>query len=519
MKKNPHSSVDGLVSRRPRAVIGQAATHPTIGSTARPQLGQSIPQRRIQQSSGGQTIKNEIAESLQAIDGEDKVVPPKRRRLFWKKVEQKPKSPRRKRIKRIAIALAILVLVITGYFGWRFIHAGGQVFGGNLLGVLQKQRLKEDANGRTNILIFGTSGWSMGGDDWDGAMLTDSIMVVSVDQDDNNAYTVSLPRDLYVGTCTGSGKLNEVYWCAQQAGKSDEEAAAAFQQVAGEVTGLDVQYYVHANWQAFVQGVDAVGGVDVKIQGTSGEGIYDVATKVKYEEGEIAHLNGERALALARARGSAGGYGLDGSNFAREMNQQRILAALQKKATSASTLANPVAVSNLIGALGDNLRTNFQTSEIQALIDVAKNNEKITSLPMVDRPDDEPDLMTTGMFNGVSVVLPAAGQGDYSDIQAYIKKSILGSSVATIDVLNGSGLSGHAQEKANELEAAGYIIGTVDNAPSDVTEKVIIYQLSEDKTSAADKLKSTYGVSITKGAPEGYTPSDGADFVIVFGAG
>ena len=52
--------------------------------------------------------------------------------------------------------------------------------------------------GRTNILIFGTSGYSMDEDAWDGAMLTDSIMVVSLDQDNYDAYMMSLPRDLYV---------------------------------------------------------------------------------------------------------------------------------------------------------------------------------------------------------------------------------------------------------------------------------------------------------------------------------
>ncbi len=516
MKRKPQSSMDGFVPRRPQVASGRPIT--TSRQTARPQIGVTSSPRQLHQATG-EGLKTDIAQSLQSIDNEAEEAPKRRRRLFRRKQDKKPQSRRRKIIKRVAIVLLVIALLAGGYFGWKFLHTSGKILSGNFLGMFQHQRLKEDENGRTNILIFGTSGWSMEGDDWDGAMLTDSIMVASVDQDENDVYTVSLPRDLYVGTCTATGKLNEVYWCAQQAGKSDEDAAAEFKKVAGEILGLDVQYYVHANWKAMVQGVDAVGGVDIKIEGTSGEGIYDVATNIRYKEGEIAHLNGERALALARARGSAGGYGLDGSNFAREMNQQKLLAALQKKATSASTLANPVAVNGLFDALGDNLRTNFQTNEVQALIDIAKNNNKMTRLPLYDRPDDEPNLVEPGSFGGISAVLPTAGQGNYTEIRAYIRKSILGSKTGNLDVLNGSGLAGHAQEKAQELEKLGYVIEAVANAPSEISSAVQIYQVNDQKTEVATRLKETYSVEIKDGVPAGYTPSSDADFVLIFGAG
>ncbi len=509
MKSKPQSSMDGFVPRRPQMASGRPMT--TSRQATRPQVGATSSPRQLHQATG-EGLKTDIAQSLQSIDTEAEEVPKRRRRLFRRKQDKKPQSRRRKIIKRVAIVLLVIALLVGGYFGWKLISTSGKFLGGNFLDMFQHQRLKEDENGRTNILIFGTSGWSMEGDDWDGAMLTDSIMVVSVDQDENDAYMVSLPRDLIYGTCTSTGKLNEVYWCAQQSGKSDAEAADEFRKVAGDITGLDVQYYVHANWKALVQGVNAVGGVDVKIEGTGGEGIYDVATNIKYKEGEVVHLNGEQALALARARGSAGGYGLDGSNFAREQNQQRLLSALQKKATSAGTLANPVAVNGLLSALGDNLRTNFQTGEVQAIIDLAKNNEKMTRLPLVDRPNDEPDLMDNSGN-------PIAGQGVYTDIQAYIKKSILGSKSATLDVLNGSGIAGFAKEKADELAKLGYIIETIGNAPSETEAKVQIYQLDEKKTEAATRLKEKYAVEVQSGVPTGYTPAEDTDFVIIFGAG
>jgi len=513
-KKSAQPSVDGFVPRQAGARVGVSSR--SLGQAASKNTLQAKEHTRPLQTARSIT-RADVDESLRAID--DEPAPAPKKRGWLRRRSPKPPSRRRKIMKRVALALLIVVVVLAGYFGWKFLVASGNVLGGNWLGFLQNARLKEDKYGRTNVVIFGTSGWSMKGDDWDGAMLTDSIMVVSVDQDENDVYTISLPRDLYVGTCTETGKLNEIYWCAQQAGKSDREAAVEFQQKAGDILGIDVHYYVHANWKALVQGVNAVGGVDVKITGSEGNGIYDVATNLRYSEGEVAHLNGEKALALARARGSSGGYGLSGGNFDREKNQQKVLAALQKKATSASTLANPVAVSGLMDALGDNLRTNFKTNETQALINLAKNMKKTTSLPLVGRKNNQPDLVTTGSLPGsnISIVQPTAGIQVYDEIHAYIAKHLRADFTATIDVLNASNITGRAQTKADSLAASGYTIGTVANAPKSSTKPVRIFQLNKDKAKVATALKDRYEVAIEKEALSGYTPSKDADFVIVFG--
>jgi len=522
MKKSPHTSVDGFVPRRASTPVG--APRRELGKPrAELKSGRQLEHQPPRRATTG--LQSDIDQSLMAIDTEEEVVAPKRRRFLRRRKQPKaPLTRRRKIVKRLKWAVIIIVLLTAGYFGWKFIQTSGKLFNGNLFGLIQHKRLKEDANGRTNILVFGTSGYSMKETNgWDGAFLTDSIMLVSVDQDTDQGYTISLPRDLYVQhTCTNSlgttsGKLNETFYCAyNDNNKSEKAGAAALMKTAGEITGLDVQYYVHADWTALKKSVDAVGGVDVKIESSDPRGIYDVATKIDYKNGQTVHLNGERALALARARNSEGGYGLPGGNFDREKNQQKILGALQKKATSAGTIANPAAVSNLLDALGDNVRTDFETSEIQALIDIAKNTEKLKSLPFVGRKDG-PDLMTTGMYGGASIVQPTAGVFNYTDIHGYIKKALRGDKTAVIDVLNASTTTGLATQKASELEANGYIIGKVDNAPKSSTTPVRIYQLDETKTSVADALAKQYDVTITKGGLDGYSASDDTDFIIVFG--
>lgn len=529
MKKKPRPSIDGFIPRQSGYVVG--SKHRTLGEPNR-ELGHG---GRPIDSEGGlgedRDLQSDLHVSLEAIDQEQpadkKGKKLSRRQKRRDKKQKRAPSKKRKIFKISLIVLAVLVAGFIGYFAWKFIQAGGRVLNGNLLDIFQHQKLAEDANGRTNILIFGTSGWTMDQNNgWDGGLLTDSIMVLSVNQTTYDAYTISLPRDLYVEhTCTSlmntsAGRLNETYICGySDAGNNMDAGAKALMKTAGKITGLDIQYFVHANWTAFEKGINAVGGVDVTIESDDPRGVYDVATGINYKNGQTVHMNGKTALAFARARGSAGGYGLSGSNFAREINQQRILNALLTKVTSTGTLLNPAAVSGLIDALGSNLRTNFQTGEARALIDIAKNTQKAKSLPFVDRPNDEPNLVTTGNISGQSVVLPVAGLFNYSDIQTYILKNLVGEDYVFIDVLNGSGETGLAQTKANELKQQGYGIGAIANSPVEVDESVRLYKISKGLEKATETLETKYGVMAQSVSLPGYTPSGDADFVIVFGKG
>lgn len=568
------SSIDGFVVRQRRATLDAAndgsVRNQSVSSTLAPRRLMNAPDRfdraelrrldkdhqskstestanRQPEVTGRakidpeQQLLNDIEDSLNQIDN---IAPPEsqangrhQRRAQRHQMSSRPTKPKKKTskgkiVKRIVIILILAIIGVVGYLAVKAFLAGGKVFNGNPLDILTtKTRLSEDENGRTNILIFGTSGYTMEESAWDGAMLTDSIMVVSIDQDEHDAYMMSLPRDLYVqhtncpslGTTTG--KLNEVFYCAYAPDQDEAAGAANLMAKAGEILGLDIQYYIHADWTALVQAVDAVGGVDVTIESTDPRGIYDSSTGIKYANGEVAHLNGEKALALARARNhNYGDYGLAGGNYDREKNQQKILAALQQKAMSAGTLLNPVAVSNLIDSLGNNLITDFDTGHVQTLADIASNvqMDQIKQLPFVGRDDGGPDLIGSYAPNGTYLgEAPLAGVYDYSEIQSYIAQNMSSDPVvregATVDVLNGSDQVGLAGEKAEELEEDNYAIGEIANAPANISDKVVIYQLNNDMSGTAAALKDKYGVEPIQGELAGYYTT--ADFVVVFGEG
>jgi LCP family protein required for cell wall assembly len=357
-------------------------------------------------------------------------------------------------------------------------------------------------------------------------------MVLSVDQNKKNAYMVSLPRDLYVdyGAACNSGyqgKINELYNCYSDGGTNDKAGAKALEKKVAEVTGLTIQYYAHINWAVVTEAIDAVGGVDVNVQGNGGcavyglpEGsVYDVNMKIRYTPGKH-HMNGAEALKFSRARGSDGGCGLNRGDYDRQANQQKVLKALRQKAVSAGTLTNIGKVTSLIDAMGDNLRTNFATSEIRTLMALGQDipNDKLIS---IDLAGAEENLIAGEMLNGASIQVPRAGMYNYSEIKTYIHKKITANAItregAHVAVFNATQVQGYAQQQADELTAKGFTITAVQNAPAGKYDSVVIYQTAGDGMSATKaKLASLYGANVKKATPP-FTVSSDTDFVVIFG--
>lgn len=539
MKKNT-PSIDGFIPRRPGSQIGDLHTLKDVDSAVAPidrslHTGDNMGAETVGVARKGKEIgRDDIDQSLREIDDVEPSKKAQRKsRRDRKRSDRRPRNKVLRIIKWVLISLGIIAVLIAGYIFLKAVLAGNNIFKGSILDIVQNQRLKEDENGRSNFVIFGTAEDDEGGEHG-GPNLTDSVMVMSIDQDEKNAYMISLPRDLWVEyqeICDVGyqGKLNAVYFCGSNDGEDEAAGAAALQAKAGEITGLDIQYYVHLNFTAVIDAVDAVGGVDVTIETDDPRGIYDpnfdwkcsyTCHYVDYEKGEVAHLDGEHALALARARNAQGGYGLPGGNFDREKNQQKIIKALREKAVSAGTLTNLGAITGLIDALGNNLRTNIETKEIRTMMDLGSNikSESILSLTLVD--EDDP-LVTTGSYNGQSIVRPIAGLFDYSAIAEYVDKELTSDPVvkeaAHITVLNGSGTSGVAQTEADKLEAMGFVIDAVDNAPDGTYGKAEVYQINKDKTASAAKLKEVYGVTPKTTAPPVSVVGE-TDFLIIIGA-
>lgn len=573
MKKD-YSSVDGFVPRRPRSQVGELqnprATKRPADANYRPlhtglNTGHAVGTPRQDYSLGeaakhyddtARLKKSDVSDALQQIDDEPTKGKLGRRAARKNRFSGAPKPRRRRKIILwIVITLVVILLGVGAYLAYTLFKAGDNVLQGNIFEIIQNEPLKEDQNGRSNFLVFGTSEDDPGHEKGNGD-LTDSMLVVSVDQNKKNAIMFSVPRDLYVQygeACLSgySGKINAYYKCVN-AGETDadeQERIAALQKKVGEVFGLDIQYGAHVNYTVVRDVINAIGGeitVTIEGNGPTPAGIpagsvmdanFDWKCGATYAQ-RMANcpprghyidygpgpqtIDAEHALYLAQARGASDNWGLAQSNFDREKNQQKIAVAIKDKALSAGTLTNLGAVTGLINALGNNLRTNVQTKEVRTIMALANDipAEAIRSVSLIDA---EPALLTTGspVPGAGSLVFPIAGLTDYSQLQAYIAQKISSDPVvaeaANVSVLNGSGTPGVARTEADKLIAAKYTVDEVADAPAgEWTAPFTVYQLNDDNPGTAAALAKLFGVKLITEKPP-FSVVGETDFIVVVG--
>jgi LCP family protein required for cell wall assembly len=348
------------------------------------------------------------------------------------KKQKKPQPRWKKILKRVLIVLAIILLLAGLWVGWKFIANGVKIFGwGGLKDIFTSKELRGEDTGRVNILLAGNSADDPG---HGGAELTDSIMVVSIDTKNNKGYILSIPRDLYIDIPDhGYAKINEAYQDGERANFREAGYAKGgmglLQKTIGQHFGMKFHYYALVNYAALKEGVNAVGGVTITINSSDPRGLYDPGPDllnnykplVDLPNGKVT-LNGAQALGLARARGSSyNSYGFGTSDFARTEHQRQLLLGLKSKASSASTLANPVKMGKLFDTLGNNVETDFEVSEVRRLYEIMKEipNSRIKSVSLNDA-NDVNLLQSYRTRSGQSALVPAAGIDDYTAIKQYL---------------------------------------------------------------------------------------------------
>jgi LCP family protein required for cell wall assembly len=525
-------TLDGFVPRRPGSQLGERHPQsiPKDDGFIRPlQQQRSVPTGLRPTSNG--ISRGDIDDSLKDINLDE---PKDNGKKGKRKKDKKPFSKKRRIIKWLIIAIIVALLAVGGWVLYKALSAGSTIFKGNILDIVKSEPLQEDSNGRSNILLLGTSE-----DDPDhgGAWLTDSMMVISVDQNKKVVDMFSIPRDLYVeyGMACNSGyagKINEYFGCVNddfENETAEEERLAKTRTFVGQIFDMDIQYAVHVNHTVIKEAVDAVGGIDVDIQGSNGDpGVYDrnfdwrcnyECFYVKYDNG-VHHLDGEHALFLSMARGDiAPTYGLGNSNFDREKNQQKILISLKEKAASTGTLTDVGKIISLIDALGHNFRTNFQTKEIRTLMKIAAD-VKSDNIKSISLYDEDGGLVKSGSYGGASVVMPSAGIFNYGQIRAYLKQKLSTNPVtrenAQVVVMNGSGTAGLAQTQADKLTKEGLVISGVETAPDGTYGDVEVYQIGDGMSATEEKLQTLLKVTVRTTTPP-VTVADGTNFVVIFG--
>lgn len=183
-----------------------------------------------------------------------------------------------------------------------------------------------------------------------GSARTDALIYLTIDPKLHEINLVSIPRDTYTeimddGVVQKMDKINSAY-------EVGEEKAVI--ETVENLLNVPVHYYATFNFDAFLEIIDALGGIEMDVpvtiteQDSSGK-----MNQIHLEEG-YQTLNGEEALALARTRK------LD-NDVKRGERQQLIIQAIVKKALSMGSITR---FSNVIDAVGSNMRTDLRFNEM-----------------------------------------------------------------------------------------------------------------------------------------------------------
>ncbi|GGK28922.1 transcriptional regulator LytR [Caldalkalibacillus thermarum] len=189
---------------------------------------------------------------------------------------------------------------------------------------------------------------------------TDTIMVMTINPQQNNAYLLSIPRDTRT-EIVGRGvqdKINHAY------------AFGGIDMTIDTVENfldIPIDYYALVNMEGFVSIIDILGGVTVEVtQNFDYEGY-------SFREGEMT-MDGQAALAYSRMRKQD-----PRGDFGRNDRQRQIIMALVNEAASVKTLWKMDAIMEVIEA---NVRTNKSQEDINRLskhyLDAARNIESLT---------------------------------------------------------------------------------------------------------------------------------------------
>jgi len=322
----------------------------------------------------------------------------------------------RRRTKRILIG-ALAAVVLLGIGG----VVAGWAYGRSLNNHLARTDAFEDVpaesrptpvvKGALNVLMLGSDSRDP---DKTADSRTDTIMLLHVDADHKKAEVISIPRDTWVFVPTSPDGNNGNTMAKINAAYAWGGTPLIVQTVEG-FTGVHIDHVALIDFGGFAQVVDALGGVDLKIEKT----IKSIHSPYRTFKKGTQHLTGAEALDYVRQR-----YQFADGDFSRERHQREFLQALLDKAASAGTLANPVKLNGFLQAATKSLTVDQDFDLVDTAVELRGLRSK--DLTFMGSPN-----AGTATRDGQSVVLSdktkakALYQAVADDtVQAYLTKAM-----------------------------------------------------------------------------------------------
>ena len=310
----------------------------------------------------------------------------------------------------VLVALLLVVLVLVGQRAAAFNDAVSteSAFSLRLFGPFAGSE-------RANILVLGYSDESR-----EGAFLTDSMQVFSIDRSSDGTTVIPIPRDLWVEgmpQVPQNMKINEAFRIGYYADGLENGAQLAAEAVT-HVTGLPIHGWIALDFQGFEAMVDAVGGITVEnptaFAYTWDEGSWLAGDFEGSFDAGTLELGGDGALTYARNRYTS--VPSESSDFARSVRQQRVLQAIRAEISGLDSVPKGLAIAD---ALEGHLHTNVSVWDLAMLAGKLDIDRRIElSEDVILRAS------TNSIGQYVLVVIGQAGPTDYSPLHEYIAEAL-----------------------------------------------------------------------------------------------
>ncbi len=263
------------------------------------------------------------------------------------------KLQRNKKIKRLLLGIGLLIFliigVIAGYYAYEvreFLRDVNEDTPEELRDTSEQDDYLRDLH-PISFLILG-----LDLEDDGEATRTDSIMIATVNPQEESTKIISIPRDTLI-TLPGTDemeKFNAIYPVAGVSGLID---------FVEDYLTIPISFYATLNFEGLVDLVDAVGGITVDSPlSFTVQDSEETADAIVIEEG-IQELNGEEALGYARMRKQD-----PRGDFGRQDRQREVVAAVIEELLSVNTVTN---FTPILNAIRPNLQTNMSGQQIMTV--------------------------------------------------------------------------------------------------------------------------------------------------------
>ncbi len=374
-----------------------------------------------------------------------------------------------------------------------------------------------DGKNRVSILLMGIDQRC----DEEGPAHTDTMMVLTIDPVGLSAAMLSLPRDLWVEIPNfGVDRINQANYYGEIYEYPGGGQALAVQTVEA-LLGVPIDYYVAVNFDAFVEVVDLIGGIDIDVPEAIDDPDYPDQC-YGYDPFSIAageqQLDGEAALKYARTRATFGG------DVDRAGRQQAVILAVRQKIFDLNSIPQLIAQApQLWQTSQENVRTNMTLDEAIQLALLVQDipRESIRTAVL-----DFNYVYNETTPDGRQVLVPVRENIRQLRDQLFAPPAIptpvienlpalMAAEDARVAILNGTAEFGLAASTQEYLESFGINVTEVGNADAStyLTSQVITYGSYPNTSRYLMQLMHVPPLNVSSGT----NPDGDYDILIIIG--